>query len=498
MMKKKFILTFGVLTLILSLPSCKKYLDINKNPNAAEKVDPKLLFSYAVTSYVDLRASGDLWIPMALAGQSVTDGFANPTGWSGGGITEGEYNIDPLIYGNPWRAYYTSIGNNLKQAISIAESSTPKNSNAAAQCKVLLALAFYELTTIYGDVPYTEALNTDISYPHFDPQETVLKGVVSILDDAIGEFDTTSGASRIGDANSIGYDMFFGGDISKWKRLATSLKLRTLMTMADATTDATVATRIGAMVTAGGLVSSATDNFQVKFQDIQNKKNPKYYISEQYNGKQNFFFASKWVTDYMDPMNDPRLPKFFDLPAGQTHYIGLEQGADGDDSVNPRISTSLQTATEPETVFDYQDELFYEAEIYARGLGVPQNNSKANSLLKAAVNASCLFYGVDAATANTFSSSLPTYPDGVGSGSILYNIQYQHWVDLMDRGVDAFTQWRRSGKIGSEIPALTLPIGAPADGLFRRYEYPITNEINSNPNAPKTKIKYYIPMWFDN
>jgi len=484
-MKKKFILTISALTLMLSLPSCKKYLDINHNPLAATTVDPKLLFSYAVTSWVDLRASGDEWIPTSLAGQAVMDGFNNPTGWSGGGLTEGEYTIDPLIYGNPWRAYYTSIGNNLKQAIAIAEASNPKQNNAAAQCKVLLALDFYELTTLYGDVPYTEAYNSNIPYPHFDPQQTVLNGVVSLLDQAIAQFDATS-TLKISD-----YDLFYKGDINKWKRLATSLKLRTLLTMVDA--DPTQAAKIGEMINAGGLVSAATDNFQVPFQDIQGKKNPKYYVSEQYNGKQNFFFASIWVTNLLDPLNDPRLPKLFDKPAGQTHYIGIEQGADGDDKVNPRISTSLQTAAEPETIYDYQDELFYEAEIYARGLGVSVDIAKANTLFKQAIVESCKFYGVDATTATNYAASLPA----LTAGNAVSTINYHHWVDLTDRGLDAFTQWRRSGPEGQEVPALTLPHNAPADGLFRRYEYPITNEINVNPNAPKTKITYYTKMWFD-
>jgi hypothetical protein len=488
-MKKKFLLTLSVLTLILSLPSCKKYLDINRNPNAATTLDPKLLFSYAVTSYVNLRASGDLQIPTVLAGQTMSDGFANPTGWAGGGLNEAEYRIDPLIYGNPWRAYYTSIGNNLQQAIKISESASPKNNNAAAQCKVLLALVYYELTTLYGDVPYTEAFNADVAYPKFDPQQTVFNGVIATLDGALAQFDEAS-AVKISD-----YDLFYKGDIAKWKKLAKSIKFRTYMTMVDK--DPSVAAKIGEMITAGGMVSSAADNFFVPFQDVQQKKNPKYDISERYNGKQNFFFAIKWVTDYMDPMNDPRLAKFYDLPAGQTHYIGLEQGADGDDDVNPRVSTSLQTADQPETIYTYEDQLFYEAEAAARGLGVAQDIAKANTLLKAAVKESALFYKVDAGTATAFSNALPTYTGGTGAGSVLYNIQYQHWVDLFDRGIDAFTQFRRSGPEGSEIPALTIPIGAPSNGLFRRYEYPISNEINQNPNAPKTVIKYYEKTWFD-
>ncbi|MBW4890040.1 SusD/RagB family nutrient-binding outer membrane lipoprotein [Mucilaginibacter sp. HMF5004] len=487
-MKKKFIYAFlGVITLSLSLTSCKKYLDINKNPNSAEAVDPKLLFAYAATTYVDLRASGDYWIPFALAGQTVSDGGNNPTGW---GIPDaGEYVISTFSTGNSWRSLYTTMGGNLRQAISLAESASPKNNNAAAQCKVLLALAFYDATTMYGDVPYTEAINPLISYPHFDSQQTVLEGVVATLNDAIAQFDTSS-PLKIGGIAAID-DPFYGGDIAKWKRLATSLKLRTLMVLVDK--DPTKATQIGAMLTAGGLISSAADNFKIPFQNVTQKNNPKYAINLQYNGGISFFFASKYITDVLDPVNDPRLPKLFDKPAGATHYVGITQGDDGDDTLNPRISASLHTATEPETIYDYQDELFYEAEIYARGLGVPVNLVTAAALYKQAVAESCKFYGVDATTANTFSTTgLPAF-----TVTPVANIHYQHWIDLMDRPLEAFTEWRRSGPEGSEVPNLQIPTGAPANGLFRRYEYPITNEISVNPFAPKTVIKYYTKQWFD-
>lgn len=464
-------------------------MDINRNPNAATTLDPKLLFSYAVTSYVNLRPSGDLGMPMVLAGQTMADGYNNPTGFAGGVQTEGEYRFDPLIFGNPWRSYYTSVGNNLQQAIGLAEAATPKNVNVAARAKVLLALVYYELTTVYGDVPYAEAFKSNIPYPKFDSQQAVLNGVITTLDAALAQFDETS------TIKIAAYDMFYKDDIAKWKKVAKSLKLRTYLLMYDK--DPSVATKIGELMTAGGMVSSAADNMFVPFEDVQQKKNPKYDIGERYNGKQNFFFAIKWVTDFMNPMADPRLPKFYDIPAGQTDYIGIEQGTDGDDDVNPRVSTTLQSAAQPEVIYTYEDQLFYEAEIYARGIGVTQDVARANTLLKSAVKESCLFYKVDATTATTFSSGLPTYVAGAsGPTSIVYNIHYQHWLDMFDRGLDAFTEWRRSGPAGSEVPALTLPVGAPSNGLFRRYEYPISNEINQNPNAPAL-IKYYEKMWFD-
>ncbi|POY35679.1 SusD/RagB family nutrient-binding outer membrane lipoprotein [Solitalea longa] len=484
-MKKRLIYAFcGVLTCAITLQSCEKFLDINKNPNAAENVDPKLLFSYASTSYINLRSSGDLYIPMALGGQSITTGGNNPTGW--GIPSEEQYQFSTFSYGNTWRAYYTSVGANLKQAISLAESATPKNNNAAAQCKVLLALVVYEATTVYGDVPFTEAWNTGISYPKFDAQQTVLNGSIALIDEALAQFDDAS-ALKISD-----YDMFFKGDLAKWKRLAKSVKLRTLMTMVDK--DPTKATQIGQMVTEGGLVSSAADNFKVGYQAVTGKKNPKFAINEQYNGGRNFFFGSKYVVDFMRNLSDPRLPKFFTKPVEATDYFGIEPGADGDDKHDVRISNTLQAADAPEVIFTYQEELFYEAEIYTRGLGVGADLTKASTLYKKAVEESCKFNGVDGTTASTFANGLPNLST-VPAPMALINMH--HWVDKMDRGLDAFTQWRRSGPEGQEIPNLSLPIGAPAGKLFRRYEYPTTNEISSNPNAPKELVKYNEKMWFD-
>ncbi|MEI9910578.1 MAG: SusD/RagB family nutrient-binding outer membrane lipoprotein [Bacteroidota bacterium] len=482
-MKKRLIYFAGVALLSLALPSCKKYLDINKSPNSAENPDPKLLFSNASTQYINLRSGGDMYIPMALAGQLIADGGNNPTGW---GIPSAqEYTFSVFNYNNSWNTYYLSSGTNLKQAITISESATPKNNNAAAQSKVLLAQVVYDLTTVFGDVPFSEAWRPDISYPKFDAQKDVFLGIVALLNEALAQFDEAS-VLKISD-----YDLFYKGDIAKWKRLAKSLKLRVLMTMVDK--DPTQAAAIGQLIAAGGLVNSAADNFKVAYQNVSGRKNPKFALSEQYNSGESFFFASKYVADFMRGLDDPRLPKFFAKPAAADNYYGIQPGEDGDDDHDSRISSLLQSADAPEVMFSYQEQLFFEAEIQARGIGVPVSLSNANTLYKKAVEESCKFYGVSAATAASFAAGLPDLSTVAAPVKLIH---YHQWVDLMDRGGDAFIQWRRSGPDGDEVPLLTLPTGAPAGALFRRYEYPSTNELSVNPNAPAT-VKFNVKMWFD-
>lgn len=486
-MKKYNVIIVSLIAGVVGLSSCKKYLDINKSPNSAEKVDPKLLFSGATISHAALRASGDFYIPIGLAGQLIADGGDNPTAW--GAPSAGEYSFSTNFFGNTWSAYSNTIIN-LKQTIAIAETNSPKNNNAAAQSKVFMAQTYYDLTTMFGDIPFSEAVDPKVSYPKFDPQKQVLDGCIALIDEALAQFDEAS-PLKIGSSPDQVYDPFYRGDIAKWKKAARSIKLRILMTMVDK--DPTKAATIGQLITAGGFISSAADNMKMSFVNSAGRKNPKFALSEQYNGGDNFFFASSYVTDVMRPMNDPRLSKFFDKPATADNYYGIEPGETGDDAHDARIAKSLHAADEAELIVSYQEQLFFEAEIYARGLGVTVDLAKAYALYKKAIEESCKYYGVDATTAASFAAGLPAFASATDAIRLIH---YQHWIDKMEEPGEGFTEWRRSGSAGTEVPALTLPVGAPSTPLFRRYEYHLSNELLLNPNAPQ-QFKYYEKMWFD-
>lgn len=513
-MKKTTIRIIAAVLLLSTVgSSCKKYLDINRNPNAAEQVDPKLLFSNAAVSYINVRASGDFYIPIALVGQSIASGGNNATAW--GAPSEEQYDVNALSLGNSWRALYNYAGANLKEIIRLSEGAPVKNNNAAAQAKVLLGFVFYDITTLYGDAPFSEALNPDIIYPKFETQPQILEGILKMMDEAIAQFDEAS-PLKIAD-----YDLFYGGNLTKWKQAARSLKLKVLLTMVDK--DPTKAAAIGQLITAGEFISSPADNMQISYANAAGRYNPKYGLNRQYNNEQSFFGASKWVVNFMNSINDPRLGLFFEKPAAATTFVAPEPGEDIDDAVHARINRNYHAANQPEVLFSYQEQLFYEAEVQARGLGVATDLTKANLLYKRAVEESVKHHAnmaksnslitsgsnaaiataftaaANAALANasSFAEALPELSSFGSNRAAVKYIHYHHWIDKWDRSLDAFTQWRRSGPEGDEVPLLTLPNGAPAGGLFRRYEYPVTAEIAANPNAPKDKIRYDAKMWFD-
>src|SRR5690606_40222967 len=89
-----------------------------------------------------------------------------------------------------WKLYYSSGGNNLLQAIRIAESARPVQNYDAAQNKIVRAQFMYEDTTLYGDVPFSQAWNPEeFPYPVYDSQKEVLEGVISLLDEAVAQIE---------------------------------------------------------------------------------------------------------------------------------------------------------------------------------------------------------------------------------------------------------------------------------------------------------------------
>ena len=360
------------------------------------------------------------------------------------------------------------------------------NKNAVAQCQVVLAQVMYEATLLYGDIPYSEAWKASVPYPKFDAQKDVMESLLTLLNTAINSLDAND------PLKITTYDNYYAGDIAKWKKAANSIKFKILMTMVDK--DPTKATEIGTMAAnPTAMINAAADNWLFKYAATTTNANPKQRLLVTYAGGANiFFFANKNVLDYMKT-TDPRLPRYFDKPAGATGYIGVQSEEEADDQTAP-ISAYLYRQDAPDLLCTYQEMSLLQAEVYARGLGVTKDLAKAQTLYNQGLLAAMTFYGANAtASTNYISTEVPnlaTIADPVKE------IHLQQWIDFMDRPIEAFTQWRRSGPDGSEVPTLTVPVGATAGPLIRRYIYSV-DESNANPNLPKPTPVYSAKQWFD-
>ena len=259
--------------------------------------------------------------------------------------------------------------------------------------------------------------------------------------------------------------------------------------------DPSKAAAIGQMLADPSLmISSATEGWIHPYYNIANNENPKYRLFKTYTGGENqWFFANTNVFDYMEPKNDPRIPKFFDLGPAATEYKAVPTEEDADTTTS-LISAYLYRPAAPSVILSYQELLLLQAEAYARGLGVPADLVKAQELYRSGVEESMKFYEADATAIQTYLTT--QLSDLTTIANPIDEIHLQQWVDLMDRPMEAFVQWRRSGPDGDEIPRLTLPPGATSGPLIRRFILS-PDELTSNPNIPTPQPKYNDKMWFD-
>lgn len=480
-MKRVLIITFIVSVLATS---CESWLDVNTDPNRSTTAAPEDLFAYASVCYGANRTGGDNYMPIGFMNQSVATGGS--FGW---GYGEDRYDISPYSLGNTWKVYFSTSSNNLKLAIDLAENADPALPNMAAQAKILLAELIYECTMIYGDMPYTQAWNAEYSYPEFDAQEDILRGLIGDIDEAIGQIDIDNPV-RI-----VESDLFYKGDLSQWIRFANSIKLKIYMTMYDK--DPSVADDIAALLSED-LIASAEDNFLFPFFDSPENQNIKFKLFDKYSsGKNTWIFANKNVFDFMEEKNDPRIPVYFDEgpEAADGEFKAVETATEAD-ATTSTISMYLYRADAPELIFSYSEMLFFMAEIYARGIGVAADLNTAALYFEQAVEEAMLFYEVPRDDIDHFlANELPDI-SALSAADALYEIHVQHWIDLMDRSLDAWIQSRRSGDEGNEVPNLQLPDGAPAGGIMRRWPYP-DDELTGNVNAPSELPQIYDKLWFD-
>lgn len=474
---KSTIKSLVVVMLALGLVGCEGYFDINQNPNRSTAADPAFLFTNALTNYATNR-SIDFGVAAAAFSQIQAPGtfgvFVNPA----------RYTISTFTNGNTWRSVYSNVLVNLNEAIKIAESSDPVDLNASGQCKIFSAFTYLTATQIWGDIPFSESLNPEITQPNFDSQEAVLQGVLDLLDEAIAQIDVTS-------PQGIGSnDLLFGGNMAQWVRFANSLKFKTLMIMVDA--DPTKEDEIRNMLTTADMIGSGDDNAFFPFVNAAGNKNPIWRILETYTGEDNIcYFGSEATINLMKSLGDPRLDVYFTPGPAADTLIPVTAGGAGSIAESARMTwgqsaPALIRPDQPELMHTYAEQMFLEAEAELR---FNNDAATADALMREGVQASLDFYGVDAGDASAYLNTIPDLAS-LSVADARDAISGQQWIDLIERPLEAWTQWRRA-----EYPALELPFNAPTTDIIRRFRYPDT-EANANTNTP-VQQELDVKMWFD-
>ena len=215
-MKRKFLYIILAAFSSLFTSSCTKDFDtVNVNPNVVTDVDVRLLFT---SSLVPMQTSrgGEYW----------NEGFTHFL--SACQLVTGQsYAVSTTAVNGRYNLFYSSVLPNLVEMRRIialkADKEKYEQINAITYIpQVMMAL---KVSDMNGSMPYTEANKgrDEAKYsPKYDNQETLYTTWLKELSDAIATLQKAN-------SNQVSYgdnDVFFRGDVTKWIKLANSLKLR--------------------------------------------------------------------------------------------------------------------------------------------------------------------------------------------------------------------------------------------------------------------------------
>ena len=179
---KKYISFLLILTMGLFYSGCDDALDINEDPLAATSANPDLIFPEVLVNFSNNRT-------IEISGRmSNVVQYYEPAFGVFGDMALGELG-NTFLTGNTWSNYYTNGLKNLFLIENDAAAQTPPNNNVIAQCKIMQAMIFYSLTGMWENVPFTDvpaAVRGEVDLPTYDNQETILRGIVDLLDEAVG------------------------------------------------------------------------------------------------------------------------------------------------------------------------------------------------------------------------------------------------------------------------------------------------------------------------
>ena len=447
---KKTLFLFSFLVLTTSCVSDEQYEAYNQDPKRPTEVSSDLLFNFALKTMCDQMAESNININVfRLLAQ-----YWTPTAYP----DEANYIWDlRRIPGNHWSRLYRDVLLDLQSAREIILENplmpeSEKNTRLA-QAEVLTVYCWQVLVDSFGDIPYSQALNTvEYPLPAYDDATAIYEDLIARLDAALSNLNGTGFET----------DNLYFGDVSGWEKFAASLKLRLGIRLADVNPALAKATVESAFNT--GVFTSNADNATLVYLGISNP-NPVWTDLVQ-SGRKDYVSANT-IVDIMNTLNDPRRGVYFEENLGPDTYIGGIYGGVNLYENFSQIGSVILQPTTPASLMDFAEVSFYLAEASARGFNV---GGTTEEYYNQAIAASFEYWEV------------PDVSDYLARPDVAYDsapgdwrekIGLQFWLAMYNRGFEGWTVWRTF-----DVPTLNLP-ALTESPVPTRYTYPI-NEQNLN------------------
>ncbi|KAA0991655.1 SusD/RagB family nutrient-binding outer membrane lipoprotein [Dyadobacter aurulentus] len=455
---------------ILLMTACVDSLDdYNVDAKRPSEVPPVTLFSNALKGLADTLTSPNVNVNNY---RLYVQHWATTTY-----LDEPRYNVTARTVPQAfWQGIYKGVISDLNEArrlLNADEFIVPANKTVQlAQIEVVEVMAWATLVNTFGNIPYTEALNTDNVLPKYDDAKTVYDALLVRLDAAIPAFSTTGVPFENG-------DLLYEGDLAQWAKFANSLKLKLAMIIADS--DPAKAKQLVAEA-APKVFTSNSDNAAFPYISTP----PNYNVIAQnlnplYSSRQDFVAASTIVNPLKD-LKDPRLPAFFTTNEDDV-YVGGAYGFSNTYSAFSHVGDNIIEPDLEGLFLDYSEVEFLLAEAVERGFIAGSAADHYNKGVGASIEYWLRNIDQPAATITAATAAYLAQPKvayTTASTNWKEKIGFQKWLALYNRGWESWVEWRRL-----DFPKLLPPTGgnAPAGlAIPVRMIYPINEQTLNGAN----------------
>jgi hypothetical protein len=464
----------------------KKFAALNTDPTTFSSLTPSLIpQAFARAEYEGLYGDPGIYeLARSLFPDLWSQFFAN----ADQGVQSDRYVIIQDWIISQWNIVYTINWPTLKQVIDATASDDPAGNAIAKVWKVYM---FHLNTDFYGPIPYSQAGTGLLSIP-YDSQQDIYHDFFNLLDSAV----TTLGAADPSVHPFGNNDLIFHGDVTKWLKLANTLRLRLALRISQI--EPALAQQEAEKSVTSGVMTLNSDN---ALMDVTpNSPNGLSQLSPWENMR-----MSASMESYLKGYSDPRMSVYYAPAVSDTQYHSVRNGLSAAQLANANPGNTgnnlsnignqwvndVEGTNMPLTVMYSAEAWFLRAEGALNGWNM---NGTAQALYEQGITNSLQQWGVsDNTTIQNYISSTATpvapndylnspavasIPVKFGATAAIQRQQIltQKYFALFPDGIEAWAEIRRTGYpilypvANSDNPDLT-PSQMISRFTFVDYEY---------------------------
>ncbi|CAN5631175.1 SusD/RagB family nutrient-binding outer membrane lipoprotein [soil metagenome] len=475
-MKNKILYGLIFMIVVSAAVGCKKYLDVNKDPNNPTEVTENLLLAPLITDIATTVSGGSF-------SNANTSGVAEINAYWMQQLSLNQplpqfenYKFSTADAEYTWGEMYINIMQNLKR---LQDAATAHNNHSyGVISKVLTAFILGITTDMWGDVPFTNAFEG--AQPTYDKQEDIYAMMETMLNEAIAENQLDPGNLTPGTD-----DFLYQGDMDKWEKFAYAIKARNYIHLTKAPGHTAVAQATLALAALGNAFTGAGDEAVANFySNGANHENPWYKNTDIGAGG---VVLCNTVVDALIARADPRLPVIANK-GSQNTYLGRRSSSAvvPDVTIYSTVADYYAGAAAPLAILPYSELEFIKAE----ATFIVSGAAAATPIYQQAIKNNMAKLGLDVTSAGV-TNYIAARGTLTTANAMQRIMEEKSIADFLS--VENFNDWRRTG-----FPALTI-VASPQAGITsipRKYMYS-QQEISTNPQPENTNTKITDRVWWD-